>query len=146
MEADFVIKTIQFNTPEYQKAVELRRQILRIPLGLDFDKTQLASEFRDYHIVAIKDDEIIGCLILTNLDGQIMKMRQVAVHLDFQNKHIGKQMVSFAEEFARKKKFHFFTLNSRETVISFYEKLGYQTIGDFFIEVNIPHKKMYKKL
>ena len=37
-------------------------------------------------------------------------------------------------------------LHARETAVGFYEKLGYKTSGDKFIEVTIPHFPMQKEL
>jgi len=35
-------------------------------------------------------------------------------------------------------------LNARKTAVGFYEKLGYEKIGEEFPEINIPHYKMRK--
>jgi ElaA protein len=38
-------------------------------------------------------------------------------------------------------------LNAQESVISFYSKLGFEKVGDIFIEAGIPHQKMiYNKI
>jgi ElaA protein len=38
-------------------------------------------------------------------------------------------------------------LNAQESVISFYSKLGFEKVGDIFIEAEIPHQKMiYNKI
>jgi predicted GNAT family N-acyltransferase len=34
----------------------------------------------------------------------------------------------------------------RQVAFSFYQKLNYQAIGDTFLEVGIPHIKMYRWL
>ena len=38
------------------------------------------------------------------------------------------------------------SLHARSIAVGFYEKLGYETVGDEFIEVSIPHRKMAKRL
>jgi predicted GNAT family N-acyltransferase len=37
-------------------------------------------------------------------------------------------------------------MHARKTAMGFYEKLGYEKIGDEFTEVTIPHYKMEKRL
>ena len=37
-------------------------------------------------------------------------------------------------------------LHARETALGFYQKLGYETEGDSFTEVGLPHSAMRKKL
>jgi predicted GNAT family N-acyltransferase len=38
------------------------------------------------------------------------------------------------------------TLHARSTAVPFYAKLGYECVGDEFIEVTIPHWEMRKAL
>jgi predicted GNAT family N-acyltransferase len=142
-----ICKEIQFNTEEYHQTVELRREILRKPLGIDFTKEQLMSEFRDHHLV-VKDgkNQIIACLILTMVDNFTFKMRQVAVANAYQGKGVGKVLVKFSEDFALKKRKAVMILHARKTAVPFYLSLKYEIIGDEFLEVGIPHNKMVKKL
>jgi predicted GNAT family N-acyltransferase len=37
-------------------------------------------------------------------------------------------------------------LNARDTAIPFYLHLGYELVGEPFVEVGIPHRKMRKAL
>jgi predicted GNAT family N-acyltransferase len=37
-------------------------------------------------------------------------------------------------------------MHARKTAESFYEKIGYSTYGDEFIEVTLPHVEMRKNL
>ena len=39
----------------------------------------------------------------------------------------------------------FVYLNAQESVIKFYEKCGFEAVGNRFFEANIPHKKMILK-
>jgi predicted GNAT family N-acyltransferase len=34
----------------------------------------------------------------------------------------------------------------RKHTVDFFEKLGYQTVGEEFIEITIPHFEMHKEL
>ena len=37
-------------------------------------------------------------------------------------------------------------LHARETALGFYERLGFARVGEEFLEVNIPHWKMRKRI
>jgi predicted GNAT family N-acyltransferase len=37
-------------------------------------------------------------------------------------------------------------MHARDTALGFYEKFGYSSRGDVFIEVNLPHHVMEKEL
>jgi hypothetical protein len=140
------LRFVLHESPEYRQAVDLRLRVLRRPIGLDLSEEQLAREDFEFHLVAIERDQVIGCLVLTPLtEGQI-KMRQVAVAPETQGNGIGSQMVAESERLAREKGFGQMVLNARETAVAFYLHLDYELVGEPFIEVGIPHRKMAKRL
>lgn len=141
------IVKIDFATPEYDETIRLRYKILREPLGLEFTEEQLATEYSDFHLAAYDAAWILrGCLVLTPLSDTTIKMRQVAVDSSVQKQGIGQLLVKASEQFAIQNGFKIMELNARDTAIPFYEKLGYQKVGDMFTEVNIPHFKMKKEI
>lgn len=138
---------IEFGTPEYDEAVSIRYEILRKPLGLQFSVAQLEKEWVDFHFACYADDAtMIGCLILAKLDDKVLKMRQVAVKEKLQGAGVGKALVEASEVFSASAGFEAIELNARMTAVPFYEKLGYEKIGNTFTEVGIEHQKMVKKL
>jgi len=140
------ITEISFGSVQQTDSIQLRYKILREPLGLQYDKSDLERENEDFHIAAILGEKVVGILLLKPFGKQIIKMRQVAVDTLWQGKTIGKSMVRFSEDFAREKGFTKIEMHSRETVIVFYLSLDYMLEGASFLEVGIPHKKMSKLL
>lgn len=141
------LKEIQYQSPAYYKAVELREELLRKPLGLKFTSDFLAADAHDYHLAAFADKQLVGTLQLKPLPEKTrIKMRQAAVNNKLQGKGIGRQLIAFAEEFCRKKAIKTIELHARQHVIDFYLRLGYYVTSNTFTEVGIPHKKMEKKL
>ena len=106
----------------------------------------LKKESTEIHVAAINDSEIIGILLLKPEENQKIKMRQVAVKPEWQGLGMGKKLVKFAEKVALKKGFFTIELNARNTAVYFYLSLDYNTIGNEFLEVGIPHIKMFKNL
>ena len=140
------IGTVAYGTPLYDELVALRYEVLRKPLGLYFTDEQLASEKEYIHFGAYDGDELVGTLQLVPEPHGRMKMRQVAVDPARQGEGIGAAMVDAAEAFARDKDFIIMHCHARATAAHFYERLGYQKIGDMFEEVTIPHWAMEKHL
>jgi GNAT superfamily N-acetyltransferase len=70
----------------------------------------------------------------------------MAVPDKLQGKGIGASIMSFAETLARDKGFKKMIMHARDTAIGFYEKFGYKKKGHSFLEVNLPHHVMEKKL
>ncbi len=140
------LKQIDHGTKEYQQMVKLRNDILRQPLGLSFTEDELAKEKEDILIGAFDDDEMLACCLLTKIDNQSLRLRQMAVQNNLQGKGIGASMMNFAETVARDKGYKKLSMHARKTALGFYEKLGYRVVGDEFTEVTIPHSVMEKYL
>jgi predicted GNAT family N-acyltransferase len=140
------IRTFEFGSSTYDDSLNIRDAVLRQPLGMSIFNENLDADRFDFHIGVFQNEQLVGCLILQPLKDGEMKMRQVAVRLHLQSLGIGKEMVQFAELFAMEKKCTKMVLNARKVVMVFYQKLGYETIGEEFTEVGIPHFKMQKHL
>ena len=138
---------IEFATPEYDEMVRLRYDVLRAPLGLSFTVEQLEKEYSDVLLGAYDDRNILsGCLILTHLNSEVLKMRQVAVAFEKQGFGVGKELVRASEAFALAKNYKKIELNARHNAVPFYLKMAYTLVGEIFSEVGIEHRKMEKIL
>ncbi|MBC7888943.1 MAG: GNAT family N-acetyltransferase [Ferruginibacter sp.] len=140
------LKQIDHGSKEYQQMVTLRYEIMRKPLGLTFSAEELAKEKNDILIGAFDEDEMLGCCILSDMKNGCVRLRQMAVQKNMQGKGIGESIVTFAENLAYDKGYKTLTMHARDTAIGFYEKYGYKVKGERFIEINIPHHIMEKKL
>ena len=140
------LKMIDFGSKEYKLMVDMRLEILRKPLGLTFTDEELETEKDDVLVGAFDEEEILGCCILTKVDEQHMKLRQMAVQKSLQGKGIGESIINFAENITRDKGFKYLKMHARDTAISFYEKFGYTIQGAEFTEVSLKHFLMIKKL
>jgi len=138
------IREIQYNSEDYRQELELRDKVLRKPLGLSLYDENLEKESNDVHIGAFINHKLVGVLILTKLNSNEIKMRQVAVDETWRDKKIGTEMVKYAETHSHNHGYTTMLLNARKTAIGFYESLGYQKVGEEFLEINIPHSKMNK--
>ncbi len=140
------IKQIDHGTKEYKQMIHLRNEILRKPLHLTFEPEELKREKDDVLIGAFDEDRILGCCLLTKIDKNCVRLRQMAVQNNLQGKGIGASMMNFAENIARDMGYKKLIMHARKTAIGFYEKLGYKVTGKEFIEISIPHVIMEKKL
>jgi predicted GNAT family N-acyltransferase len=140
------LKQIDHGSKEYQQMVALRMEILRKPLGLSFTEEELVKEKEDILIGAFDEDKILACCLLTKIDNATIKLRQMAVQNNLQGKGIGASMMSFAETVARDKGYKKLMMHARNTAIGFYEKFDFKVRGNEFIEVNVPHHMMEKRL
>jgi len=138
------IKRIQMDEPAYTAMVILRDEVLRQPLGLSIYNDDLSRDEEDIKLVAVQDEQIVGCLMLKKIGTNMLKLRAMAVSQKIQTSGIGRQLVAAAEQIAWAEGYETIQLHAREAAIGFYEKQGYHTVGELFTEVGIPHKLMQK--
>ena len=140
------LKIIEHGSKEYRQMVDLRFQLLRKPLGLDYTAEDLEKE-KDDILIGIFDEYLLeGCCILTKIAPQTVKLRQMAVNSGLQGKGIGRVLMTFAENVARDRGMRRMVMHARKSAVGFYEKLGYGVCSDEFLEVTIPHYEMEKAL
>jgi GNAT superfamily N-acetyltransferase len=140
------LKQIDHGSEDYNKMIALRKQILRQPLGLSFTEEELNKEKDEILIAAFDEDLILGCCVLSKIDEETIRLRQMAVLDTLQGKGIGASIMTFAENLAIDKGYKYMIMHARNTAVGFYEKLGYKIKGDEFFEVNLPHHVMVKEL
>lgn len=140
------LKQIDFGTPEYKQMLNLRYEILRKPLGLQFESDELESEKNAILIAAFEEETMLGCCFLTKVDNETVRLRQMAVQNNLQGKGIGASLMNFAENIARDRGYKTLLMHARKSTIHFFEKQGYKTEGAEFIQLTIPHFVMKKRL
>ena len=140
------IKQIDHGTKEYKQMIDLRYELLRKPLHLDFEADELDKEKNDILIGTFEDEKLLGCCLLTRIDKDCVRLRQMAVQNNLQGKGIGASMMNFAENVARDAGYKKLIMHARKSAIGFYEKLDYKISGEEFIELSIPHYIMEKRL
>ena len=140
------IKQIDYGSKEYDQMVRLRYEILRRPLKLTFHKEDLEKEKNDILIGAFEEEKMLGCCLLTKVNKDCVRLRQMAVSNNLQGKGIGASIMNYAENLARDHGYKKIIMHARKTAVGFYEKLGYVTTGNEFTEVSIPHFVMEKRL
>lgn len=139
------IRIIKYASLEYEQELRLRNEVLRIPLGMNLYDEDLSMDAHDIHIGFFKDDILIGILLLSPKQDYI-KMRQVAIAAEARGQHIGSKLIQFCEEVVKKEGFNRIELNARETAVAFYLKNGYDVMSEQFMEIDIPHYKMFKEI
>jgi predicted GNAT family N-acyltransferase len=140
------IKIIDYGSKEYEQMIELRKSVLRIPLGLTYSQQDLERDQNDMLIGAFEEDEILACCILTKIATSTYQLRQMAVEQKMQRNGVGAAIMLFAENLAKDSGGKEIMMHARKTAVGFYEKLGYAVSSDEFTEVGIPHLEMRKNL
>ncbi len=139
-------KEIACESPEYEAELELRNALLRAPLGMDLYAEDLSIEKAARHFGVFEGDRIVGCLVIFPGDGGEVRLKQMAVAESHQGKGIGAALMLWVEQALRKSGVESICLHARDTAVAFYEKLGYEIVGEEFTEVGLTHRRMIKRL
>lgn len=139
---------IPFGSSRYDELVELRYKVLLEPLGLKFLDTYREAEAGYLHIGCVEslDDRLVGGLILAPVSDDTIRLMQVAVDGKYQGSGVGRELVGYAENRAKEAGYSKIVMHAMLSVVSFYEKLGYQQEGDIFEEKGVTFAKMVKSI
>ncbi len=143
---DILFQPVRYDSQAYHEMLSFRNKHMRVPLGLSLFDEDLSREVFDHHIGVYRHKTLIGGCIITPETDTTARMRQVVIAPNERGKGIGHQMMLYAEEQARMLGFSLLVLDSRMTAVHFYKMLGYQKVGEPFMEVGLPHFRMEKQI
>ena len=95
------------------------------------------------HIVLYDNEVPVGAARLRILDG-IGKLERICVLSSSRKNGAGKLLVNKLEELAIEQGVSKLKLNSQTHAIPFYDRLGYETVSDVFMDAGILHVTMIK--
>ena len=145
VDESIIIRPIAACGELYVRSRVLRGKVLREPLGLGPEVEFFPNEHQSVHILALDRDEVVGC-VLFHQQGEEGKLYQMAVLPEYRGRGIGVRLVETLEELAVSLGVTKIFLHGRHYAVSYYERLGYEVVGDSFIEVTIEHFRMEKTL
>jgi len=132
-----IIKTVDFSSnfsdiEKIRSTVFIKEQ--NVPVELEWD------EFDDdsTHILAYYDNKPVGTARLLS-SGRIGRM---AVLKEYRNRNIGKNMLKYTIDIAKKRSLSNIELSAQEHAVDFYKKYGFSVTSDVYMDAGIPHYDM----
>ena len=127
------------NDKEKELVLSIRRivfiQELNIPENMEINENEESAKY----VLANIESEYVGTARWRYTDLGI-KLERFAVLSEYRSYGVGTAMTKFILNQLDHSKLIY--LNAQESAISFYEKLGFDSMGPRFDEVGIPHQKM----
>lgn len=132
--------------PQLKEALAIRLAVFVEEQGVD-----PALEVDDYdgvawHVLARIDGVPVGTARLVMLDQLRAKIGRVAVLPEARGRGIASQLVTILMEYARREGRTEALLDSQLSVMPLYEKLGFEAVGEVFLDADILHRRMVRKL
>ncbi|GMB08966.1 putative GNAT family N-acyltransferase [Thermolongibacillus altinsuensis] len=129
----------------WNDALFVRRKVFveeqNVPVEEEIDQFENES----VHFVVYDQDEPIAAGRFRTIEG-IGKIERICVLREHRQRGIGKLIMEKIEQFAREQGIQKAKLNAQTHAQPFYEKLGYETVSDVFLDAGIPHVTMVKQL
>ena len=142
------IKQIR-NKEDFNKALELRKKVFVIEQHVDskeeYDEYDTLDREDVIHIIAKVGEVGVGTLRLI-LSGTTVKVGRVAVDKKQRHMKIGTRLMDAAEKYAYNNGYKELILGAQLQALPFYESCGYEVYGDIFLDANIEHKMMKKRI
>ena len=114
----------------------------KVPLELEIDEYEQEST---HFLLYGPEQNPIGTGRLRFVD-RYGKVERICILASDRIKGAGRLLMDSIEEYAKEKGIRSFKLNAQTSAIGFYEKLGYHTVSEEFMDAGIPHKTMVKQI
>lgn len=128
--------------PDDPNIEKIRYLVFQIEQGvsatLEFDGKDEQCE----HLIAYQNKEAVGTMRLRELDSDTLKIERLAVIQTARKQGVATALMQNAIQFSRDRGYTQIVLNAQTYIKPFYLKLGFEPVGEEFLEAGIPHIKM----
>lgn len=143
---DLEMRMIEYGSDEYEISIDIRNEAFRMPWGLNIRDEDLSGDKDMEMYGGYLDGKMIATVFLTEDDKDAARVKSVAILEEYRKYGLGRYLMDFIEDLARKKGYTKSNLMGRVSVEGFYHKLGYKTLSQPFDYQTIPHIEMTKDL
>lgn len=99
-----------------------------------------------WHALATLDGAPAATARLVTLDAARVKIGRVATLASFRRRGLAGQLLELLMEYARREGFVEAILDSQLSALPLYEQHGFVAEGEIFVEADLPHRRMRRKL
>lgn len=142
-EIEVELKFITPADPLFAQVEKLRWDVLIEPFDLTGEVTWDDDDPHSSHLVAVAGDRVVGYARLIE-QGDVAQIRHVAVLPEEQRAGLGTVLMAALVAEARRRELAHVWLNSRMPAVRFYERLGFERVGETFYTpvVHLEHVRM----
>jgi len=136
------IQQIAFNDPDFEACFQIRIEVFVQEQNVPPEEERDEHEETALHFLARHNGEPAGTArVLLRPDGA--KITRVAVKKSARGLGIGAALMRHVEANVTAQQY---ILDAQTQALAFYQSLGYQEIGEEFLEAGIPHFRMVKNV
>ncbi len=123
-------------------AVDIRNEVFVKEQGFseEFD----TEDRQAIHLVGFCEDRSVATARILKIDDRRYLVGRIAVRKAYRGKGYGQQIVTAAEDAVKVLHGEEIYIHAQSHALEFYEKLGYEPIGEPDIEEGCPHQMVFK--
>lgn len=127
---------------EYPLSREIREEVFvkeqEYPIELEFDE----ADENCWHLVLTDNEKAIATARLLKLSEGVFKPGRIAVLKEYRGKNIGAELLTLIIEKAKEMGAKELHIGAQTYAVGFYEKFGFKTTGEEYMDEHIPHIDM----
>ena len=135
-----VVKLAKTNA-ELGISKEIRNLVFVNEQKISKELDQDGKDDLSFHFILYLNNNPIGCSRLRIADNNA-KLERIAILKEFRGKGLGKELLTYMINFAKRKGITGIFLNAQYYLLDYYQECGFIPVGLPFIEVGIKHIKM----
>ncbi|MBF2001347.1 MAG: GNAT family N-acetyltransferase [Synechococcales cyanobacterium M58_A2018_015] len=124
----------------------IRQAVFHQEQGVDPDLDFDGQDPMAWHVVATIASQPVGTARIRYLSNTLAKLERVAVLPAYRGQGIGYAIVQTAIQFLAENGISEVKLHAQSYTKDFYQKLGFYSVGDEFLEAEIPHIEMRQQI
>mgnify|MGYP000220978504 CR=1 FL=1 len=145
MPAEIDVEVYRTDKPIHA-AHEVRRSVFvegqDVPEAHEFD----GNDQEAILVVARVNNEVVGTARFRSPEPGVGNVEKVAVREAHRGTGVGRAIMERMDAIGREEGVSTLSLHAQTHAEEFYEKLGYETVSDVYMQVDIPHVTMEKQL
>lgn len=127
---------------DYPLSREIREEVFvreqEYPIELEFDE----ADENCWHLVLTDNEKAVATARLLKLSEGVFKPGRIAVLKEYRGKNIGAELLTLIIEKAKEMGAKELHIGAQTYAVGFYEKFGFKTTGEEYMDEHIPHIDM----
>ncbi len=128
----------------YEDAYSIRKQVFMIEQGFQSEEDEIDNTC--VHCVIYDQDKPVACGRYFSESENQMTVGRIAVLKEYRGQQLGNLVMKAIEKNILETSTQVIRLSAQVQAKSFYEKLGYECIGEEYLDEHCPHIMMIKKI
>jgi predicted GNAT family N-acyltransferase len=130
---------------DFARCIMIRTRVFVIEQNISAEIETDEWENGSTHYLATEEEKALATARWRLIDDQTAKIERVAVLKEARGQGVGTELMRYIlQEIHSHRKIQTIKLGSQNSAIPFYEKLGFQVIGEEYLDAGIPHHLMFK--